>query len=340
VNTLRLYNPYHDKRGRFASKPGGAATEAPKRRSKTKVIVATAAAIAAAGTIAYIAKKQGVDISPKQVIGDIRAANRSVYYGPEEFKQKRNALGAAKNAIVNHSEYITRKNGIGPKLARAGLDISTDLALSYGLNMYLMPAAMSLTSAGLSAASLAVFGAVAPPALLSVGGLVVGAGATVIAFKMIDKYKTRGFHAYLNRTSPKDNEHLYFSGEKGKSAKVARVFDAIALGQAVAIQTVMTGMGVGPGLGGVGLEATNDETKQFSRMIHPFACNVAMDVKQSLTIPHKVDALKDFPGFIVTDRFTFMDKDGAIRYLHAWENKELPELQPVSWGYMKIKNGE
>jgi hypothetical protein len=327
MTRLYLANPYHDEKGRFATAPSFV------RRNKGKLIVGGVAGVAAASVAVYIAKKNGIDISLKDVVRDMRVDN--TYYGPPEYKQNRNALGSIKGTIANPNEYITRKNGFGPKLARAGLDLGTDAALSYGLNLFLAPAAAHLATGAIGAVSLALFGAAAPSALLTIGGLVAGVGATVIVFQIADKYKTQGFHSYLNRVSPKDNEHIYFSGQKGKAAKVARAFDIINTGQVIIAQTVMAGVGFGPP--GLSLETPEDESLQFSRMLYPFACNVAMDIKQSIVVPFKVD-LSAF-GFINAGGYSFMDKEGAKQFLYSWENKELPVVDdPIVWGNTEIKN--
>lgn len=315
---IKLYNPYHDRRGRFTSKRGA------------------------------------VVVSPNSMIFDMEAI-KSAYKRLSKKAQK---------AVVAPAEYMSRKRGLGPKLARFGVELGSDMFISKLVGAAVFGKAALLSSTLAATVATGLFGVALPPAALVIGGVLVGAGANLIVSEFLDWGQTKVFNAYVNRYSPKDDNHIILSGSSApkkamKAGMYLNPFYWIGMTAAYAVP-VLTMSSVG----GLDLrqlaqaeslleqplfyydrpmmklkstdEKTLDNTRLFTSALWPHVLWLHIDKDlEKMTLPFMPE-LERFPCFNHENNQLVMDKRGAIEFIERWAASDFPpmsRLRPIEIEY-------
>jgi len=302
-----LFNPYHDKDGEFTSKKDATVVT----RTTTK----------------QTAKKT------------------SKKNGKEGFFQKAySAMSAgAQKALLAPAEYMSRKSGLGPRLAKMGVEIGSDMLIEKLVGAAVLAKASVAGAALTQIAATAIMGAAMPAALPAVGGVLLGIGASWAITTGIDYLQTRSLNAYVNRYSPKDDQHVTLTMPKMGKFKKARMLFSFAPKAIVGTGNIMDMINGGELASGMGMEEWDavvlesddkppSETQKFVASIWPLVSLVLSDEKtDGMRLPY-LETLDGFPGFEKSGEYLVMNKAGAEKFAEHYSEADFPEIEKVSFG--------
>lgn len=363
-----LFNPYHDELGRFSSKSSAASIVAgsvgKKKLSalrdfaKEKGVPLDVAVQTAVRTPEYYAKaKIKEKLSTKEKwLGKGSALDIPDY--PDDFWGK---TGEAIHKVIAAPAEFLARNGRIPKIARAVIEIGSDLAINQATKALVFGKASVLGAWAIGALATGLGFATAPLGLMAVGGVVLGIAATMIISEILDKAQDKAFYSYVNRFSPHDKNHIYVSRTAAKkAATVVKIGAAINYLPGQIANMVIFGMrkGIPPALaafldaielgeitgviGGLKLEESTmeEETNSFVVAIWPNILQILYGTSSGLEFPY-IEQLVDFPGFKKENDMLVIDYDGALEFAKAWANDSFPVLsEPVEFGDMDFTVAE
>lgn len=321
--TIQLFNPLHDNLGRFASKQGSAQTYITNNKSD---ILAT---FATAGVSSLLpSKKQRVQTELEHKLGVLSA---------QEYQKRYNRMSFGQKLVTTPAEYLSRKNGLMPKVARLAVEVGPDVAFSFMLGAGIFSKASVLGATATAAASLALFGA-APAAAVTIGGILVGAGAVLIASELVDYSGTKITRAYLNRYVPQDPYHLSFTQASGgkkawKTTKVAA--QVYGTGVNLLANVVWYGFGAYTGVPAQ-LEEQIEDVHEFLAALNPYVAGMLMGKVAQIEVPYD-DQLQYIPGFYVQGNTLVMTPQTLLEYIEAYEKGEMPEIQTIEFGDVSVE---
>jgi hypothetical protein len=315
LESVLLFNPFHDSLGRFASGAGGAI----KRGAKA---------------VGKFAKENEAELITAGIIAGAAVAGGTAHYqfkkGLPEAKEYRKLYGEStsltQKIIATPAEYLARKHSYGALIARSalgagGLTTSTvsdntfekvvGTVLPYGLgpSMFLSLAAGGaiyakgsiLGVAATAAFATAVFGAAAPSAALVIGGVIVGSAASLAAYQLVDYAGKRFTQAYIRRYAPKDPYHITIT----ENEKKRKTFTRFALDEA-GILSIYSFANLVTTL----LEEENDN---LMASVVPLVAMMCVDNRVK-----KISSSFEIPGFTKGGNEWFLTKDLAPNFIKLW----------------------
>lgn len=297
---IQLFNPYHDSLGRFTTGPSRGASQSDGDRASS----------IASGKSALLSEGEYTEI-----YNNTTEAKRSMLAAP--------------------AEYLTRKEGMGPKIARLGLELGSETAFSWTIATAAFTKGSVLGALATAAIVGALFGG-APTAATVIGGLVVGAAASAVATQLFRAGKEKLLHAYLERHAPKDDDHMSFIGNPSKGkwynerSAMTKTF-ASEIGFDVAVKAFGPYVGV-PGSWSVinnlmELEEKDVEpnTDEFIGIMSKYTSAMVLGHVNSVRVPYQ-EELKDFPGFRKKGNSLVINNETLEEFALAYQNDTFPQV--------------
>lgn len=328
AGALGLENPYHDEKGRFTFadrlKTGMTATKQFVKENKGELIAAglvVGAAVAGTTTAAHLSKTSKSKAAQRQ----IDLLNQEMYT-----KRWQEQTPTTQRWLATPAEYMARKRGLGPKVARMAAMSGPDVAFSMLAYSGIYAKGSLLGAAATAAIGTAVFGGISP-ALVTLGGIAIGTGAAVIASEVVDNLGEKFVHGYINRYAPKDDYHLTFTQSKVKKG----------------LRYLRWANYLTSGLPSFGVEmAANffftptmetEDASDFARLIYPVACTLAIDDRL-----RSIRNDFEFPGFKADGEDFVMTRDSLDEFFEAWDTGNFGIIPPplkLERTYVRDENG-
>lgn len=295
LETIQLFNPLHDELGKFASKAGSAVVQ----------------------TIGAKFRKSHETL----------AEPANGFMNDKKFMEAYQSVPTQlRPAVVTPVEYLSRKEGLGPRAARIALDAGTDVAFSWTVGSACFTNGAMLGGLATAAVATALFGAV-PTAAVVIGGLVIGAGASAIATQIFRHAKTEYMYSFLDRYAPKDDAHVGFV-HNGRDWKTHRTEMYKTAGSEIAFDVAMKAFGPYAGIPGSWsvinnlkeLEVERDD-ESFAVVLLPYVSAMLMGRVNSISVPYD---LEGYPGFRHDGENWVITKDTVEEFTEAWLAGTLP----------------
>lgn len=369
---IMLYNKYHDALGRFTSGQAAASNIVARTTAKAAGAIgewaksdqARAVANAVASTSVSIAgplSPTGMAINAAAGILNRRAKElerkmeeEKYLKAQQEYQEIYDKMPFAEKVLATPAEYIARKQGMMPQLARMGLDMAPEIAMRYTIGAGIYSAAAWAGGAAVAAASVALFGSV-PTMAVVIGGLVAGTATMMVVNHGLDFAGDAAVRAYLGKYSPKDEYHMDFShmSNTKKAWKATSIAwdvwtssEHLVLG--VAYDAFAPHLGLPTYSSGTvdmlrevannanGLEVALEEGEpgdihEFVVSLMPYVAAMAVGQIFQIKIPFD-NQLQHIPGFMPIDNALVMIPDTLPEFVEAYATGKMPEIKSIQFG--------